>query len=70
MNPDNGTSWRIDVADLNYIRMPWISDTFKHDYIDSLSSRNAILKYNYEDLFILKIGVSYLRSIRNHSLRR
>ncbi|MBQ6187447.1 MAG: BamA/TamA family outer membrane protein [Prevotella sp.] len=69
MNPDNGTSWRIDVADLNYIRMPWISDTFKHDYIDSLSSRNAILKYNYEDLFILKIGVSYLRSIRNHSLR-
>ena len=63
------TSWRIDVADLNYIRMPWISDTFKHDYIDSLSSRNAILKYNYEDLFILKIGASYLRSVRNHSFR-
>ena len=36
--------------------MPWISETFKHDYLDNLSNRNAILRYNYEDLFIMKIG--------------
>jgi outer membrane protein assembly factor BamA len=36
--------------------MPWISETFKHDYLDSVSNRNAILRYNYEDLFIMKIG--------------
>jgi outer membrane protein assembly factor BamA len=36
--------------------MPWISPTFKHDYLDSVSNRNAILRYNYEDLFIMKIG--------------
>lgn len=37
--------------------MPWISSTFKHDYLDSVSNRNAILRYNYEDLFIMKAGV-------------
>ena len=36
--------------------MPWISSTFKHDYIDTAGNRNAILRYNYEDLFILKMG--------------
>lgn len=36
--------------------MPWISEKFKHDYLDSVSNRNAILRYNYEDLFIMKIG--------------
>lgn len=36
--------------------MPWISETFKHDYLDSVSNRNAILRYNYEDLFIMKLG--------------
>ena len=52
------TNYRVDVIDLNYINMPWISATFKHDYLDSVSNRNAILRYNYEDLFIMKIGFS------------
>ena len=54
--PNHHTSYKIDLLDLNYIRMPWISETFKHDYLDSVSNRNAILRYNYEDLFIMKIG--------------
>jgi outer membrane protein assembly factor BamA len=36
--------------------MPWISETFKTDYLDNANSRNAILRYNYEDLFIMKVG--------------
>lgn len=51
------TQWKLDLLDLNYIHMPWISETFKRDYLDSVSNRNAILRYNYEDLFIMKIGV-------------
>ncbi len=47
-------SW--DAIDLNYIYMPWISSTFKHEYLDSVSNRNAILRYNYEDLFLVRIG--------------
>jgi outer membrane protein assembly factor BamA len=55
--PRHHTSYRLDVIDLNYVYMPWISSTFKHDYLDSVSNRNAILRYNYEDLFIMKIGI-------------
>ncbi len=47
---------RIDLMDLNYVFMPWISSTFKRDYLDNDSSRNAILRYNYENLFIMKLG--------------
>lgn len=54
--PHHHTSYRLDLLDLNYVYMPWISETFKHDYLDSVSNRNAILRYNYEDLFIAKIG--------------
>lgn len=54
--PHHHLSYRADVLDLNYVYMPWISATFKHDYLDSVSNRNAILRYNYEDLFIMKLG--------------
>ena len=49
-------NFRLDLLDMNYVYMPWISETFKHDYLDSENNRNAILRYNYEDLFIMKIG--------------
>lgn len=49
-------NYQYDVIDLNYISMPKISETFKHDYLDSVSNRNAILRYNYQDLFIMKMG--------------
>lgn len=54
--PQKKRTYKFDMLDLNYIYMPWISETFKHDYLDSVSTRNAILRYNYEDLFIMKIG--------------
>jgi len=49
--------------------MPWISETFKHDYLDSVSNRNAILRYNYEDLFIMRIGFSMLYSNNGNVIR-
>ncbi len=53
------SSHKIDVIDLNYIYVPWISSTFKKEYLDSISNRNSILKYNYENLLITKLGYSY-----------
>lgn len=50
---------RIDLLDLNYVFMPWISETFKRDYLDDAGNRNAILRYNYENLFIMKLGYSF-----------
>lgn len=51
--------YQIDLLDLNYVFMPWISETFRQQYLDDVSSRNAILRYNYEDLFITKVGFGY-----------
>ena len=62
-------SYRFDLLDLNYVYMPWISSTFKHDYLDSVSNRNAILRYNYEDLFIMKTGFTFTLNQRRHALR-
>lgn len=50
---------RIDLIDLNYVFMPWISETFKNDYLDDEDNRNSILRYNYENLFIMKLGYSF-----------
>ena len=51
--------YQLDLLDLNYLFMPWISDTFRQLYLDNVSSRNAILRFNYEDLFITKIGFGF-----------
>lgn len=58
-DPRHHDRYRIDLLDLNYISMPWISETFKREYLDDSNSRNAILRYNYENLFIMKFGVGY-----------
>ena len=51
--------YQIDLLDLNYVFMPWISQKFREDYLDNANSRNAILRYNYEDLFIMKFGFGF-----------
>ena len=52
-------SYRVDVIDLNYVFMPWISNTFEEEYLKDTSNSNVILRYNYEDLFIMKTGFGY-----------
>ena len=51
--------YQFDLVDLNYIFMPWISETFKNEYLQDNSNYNVILRYNYEDLFIMKTGFGY-----------
>ena len=50
--------YELEVPDLSYVYMPWISERFKKDYLDNVNNRNAILCYNYEDLFIMRAGFS------------
>lgn len=57
-NASRRNSYSFDLVDINYVIMPWISSTFKEEYLDNASNRNAILRYNYEDIFILKTGVT------------
>lgn len=67
--PNRRDKFQLDLLDLNYVFMPWISDTFRKDYLDSENNRNAILRYNYEDLFITKIGFGYSFSNRVFALK-
>lgn len=61
-----GATWQkthqLDVLDLNYLVVPWISDYFKSEYLDQVTSARSILKYNYEDLLITKIGYTFYYS--------
>ena len=57
--PNRHDNFRFDLLNLNYVFMPWISETFKKEYLDNTGNYNAILRYNYEDLFIMKTGFGY-----------
>ena len=37
--------------------------------LDSVSNRNAILRYNYEDLFIMKLGFGISYNTDNFAFR-
>jgi len=61
--------YQVDVVDLNYISMPWISDTFRKEYLTNTKSRNSILRYNYENLFIMKTGFGYSYNNGRYALK-
>jgi hypothetical protein len=56
---ERNSQHRFDLLDINYVFMPWISDTFYKTYIENPESRNAIIAYNYKNLLIVKIGYQY-----------
>lgn len=54
----NRATHRFDLFDLNYIYMPYRSETFRR-YLDLMDERNPLLRYSYEDLFIVRLGYTY-----------
>ncbi len=66
----NKLQHRLDLVSLNYVFMPWISDTFRHDYLENNTSRNSVLRYSYEDLFIMRTAYNLMyNSQGNRSTR-
>lgn len=62
---------RVDLIDVNYLYMPWISSDFEEQYLTK--DENYILKYNYEDRLIVRTGYSFVynsagRSLLNNTL--
>lgn len=53
---------RLDLLSLNYVYMPWVSSTFRHDYLENNESRYALLRYTYENLLIMKWGYTFTYS--------
>ena len=68
-NPRHHNRYQLDVLDLNYISMPWISAKFRDEYLDNKKSRNVILLYNYADLFIMKTGFRYAYNNGNYAIK-
>ena len=68
-SPNDLLRHRIDLIDLNYVYMPWISGTFRRDYLEDETDRNAILRYNYENLFIMRMGYSFTYNSQRNTAR-
>lgn len=68
-DPSHHDKYQVDLVDLNYVFMPWISDKFRKDYLEDASNRNAILRYNYEDLLIMKFGFGFVYNNGNHAVK-
>lgn len=49
---------RINLLDISYLYLPWISSQFQEDYINK-DKDNYILKYNYENRLIVRMGYNY-----------
>ncbi|WP_321437098.1 BamA/TamA family outer membrane protein [uncultured Bacteroides sp.] len=47
---------RIDLLDISYIYLPWISPKFKEDY---LNNANSIINYSYNNHLIVRSGYNY-----------
>lgn len=51
------TQHRIDLIDISYLYLPWISKQFRNDYSDK--GQNHIFEYNYKNRLIVRMGYSY-----------
>lgn len=58
---------RLDLVSLNYVFMPWISDTFRKEYLEGDDPHYAVLRYSYENLFIMRMGYSFTYNSLNTS---
>jgi len=53
----SGVQHRLNIIDINYLYMPWISSSFREKYLDDTD--NSILAYNYEDRFLFGMRYSF-----------
>lgn len=49
-----------DLVDINYVRLPRST----YDFIDQIAPDNPLLRYSYEDHFIMRMGYTYYRTNR------
>ena len=50
---------RFDLINVNYVFMPWISETFRKEYLEGDDPRYAMLRSSYENLLIMNMGYSF-----------
>lgn len=52
-----------DLLDINYVYLPQITDSF----LDQIAPDNPLLRYSYEDHFIMRIGYSFYYTNKKHT---
>lgn len=59
-SPDNRERRTFDLIDVNYVYLPQSTINF----IDDIAPNNPLLRYSYEDHFIMRMGYTYYRTNR------
>lgn len=57
---------RVDLMDIGFLYLPWISDKFEEDYINK--GQNSIFQYNYRNRLIIRMGYNYNYNSRGTNL--
>ncbi len=63
-----GLTHSLDVLDVNYVQMPWVSDDFRLNYLEN--SRYPLLKYSYENQLIARTGYTLTFASSRHLSNR
>lgn len=61
---NRGKRYTLDVIDINYIYLPWMTAAFKEQYLKPSSS----VRYSYEDHFIMRMGLGIAYSNKRNSI--
>lgn len=56
-----------DLVSLNYVSMPWVSDTFHRLYLAQANNYNSLMRYSYNDLFIMSSAYSFTLQARTNT---
>ena len=68
-DPKHRDRYQIDLLDLNFISMPWISSKFEEEYLKDAAHRNSLLLYNYSDIFLMRTGFRYSYNNGNFAIK-
>lgn len=56
---------RFDLVGVNFVSVPRKDQYFIDNYLEQYNSRNSIMKFNYEDLFIFRTGYDFYYTTPN-----
>ncbi len=57
-NRSNTKRYRLDLIDINYVYLPKST----YDFINQIAPDNPLLRYSYEDHFIMRLGYNYYQT--------
>ncbi|MDO4715656.1 MAG: BamA/TamA family outer membrane protein [Bacteroidales bacterium] len=57
----HNSRWRhtYDLLSLNYVSMPWVSETFRKIYLEQANNYNSLMRYSYDNLFIMSSSYGF-----------